>query len=161
MAWIRRLLWLVVLVFVGLMLMQMVASESGEVVVLSTRGEGDAAEETRLWVVDHEGRQYLRAGQPQSGWFMRLRANPRVGLEREGARNAWDAVPEPDKQAVINDLMQAKYGWADSFIGMMFGRDDATPVRLDPIPAADPYPPEPLDASPLPADAAVGAEGEA
>ena len=34
---------------------------------------------------------------------MRLQANPRVGLEREDARNACDGVPDPDKQAVIND----------------------------------------------------------
>jgi hypothetical protein len=26
---------------------------------------------------------------------------------------------------------------------MMFGRDDATPVRLDPLPEVDPYPPPP------------------
>jgi hypothetical protein len=143
MLWIKRLIWLVVLLFIALMLLQGIASESGEVVVLSTRGSGEAAEETRLWVVDHEGHQYLRAGQPQAGWFMRLKASPRVGLERNGERNAWDAVPEPGKQAVINDLMRAKYGWADEFIGMMFGRDDATPVRLDPLPEVDPYPPPP------------------
>lgn len=143
MIWLKRVLWLVVVAFVGLMGLQMVASESGEVVVLSTRGDGEAAEETRLWVVDHEGRQYLRAGQPQAGWFQRLKAEPRIGLERNGARNAFDAVPEVEKRTVINDLMRAKYGWADEFIGMMFGRDDATPVRLDPIPEVDPYPPPP------------------
>lgn len=52
-------------------------------------------------------------------------------------------MPEPASQAVINDLMRAKYGWVDEFIGMMFGRDDATPIRLDPIPEVDPYPPPP------------------
>lgn len=143
MVWMKRLIWAVVLIFIGLMLLQMVASESGEVVVLSTRGDGDAAEETRLWVVDHDGHAWLRAGQPQSGWFMRLTANPRIGLERNGVRNAFDAVPEPAMRDTINGLMNAKYGWADDFIGMMFGRDDATPVRLVPIPEVDPYPPPP------------------
>jgi len=154
MRWVKRLIWLIVFLFAGLMLVQMVASESGEVVVLATRGGGEEAEETRLWIVDHEGSQYLRSGQAQAGWFTRLKANPRVGLERSGQRNAFDAVPEPAKQAVINDLMRAKYGWADEFIGMMFGRDDATPIRLDPIPEVDPYPPPPVE------DAASGVSDE-
>jgi F420H(2)-dependent quinone reductase len=143
MVWLKRVIWLVLLVFAGLMVLQMVASESGEVVVLSTRGTGTAPEETRLWVVDYDGRQYLRAGQPGSGWFLRLNANPRVGVERAGRRAAYDAVPEPDRQTIINELMQQKYGWADTFIGKLFGRSDAIPVRLDPIPEVDPYPPPP------------------
>lgn len=52
---VKRLIWLIVLLFAGLMLVQMVASETGEVVVLATRGEAEEAEETRLWVVDYEG----------------------------------------------------------------------------------------------------------
>lgn len=146
MVWVKRLIWLIAVVIAGLLLLQMVASESGEVVVLSTRGEGESVEETRLWVVDHDGHAWLRAGQPQSGWFMRLKANPRIGLERDGVRNAFDAVPEPGMRDPVNDLMRAKYGWADEFIGMLFGRDDATPVRLDPIPDAEAYPPPPAAA---------------
>ncbi len=143
MVWLKRVLWLVVWLFVGVMGLQMIASESGEVVVLSTRGDGDQAEETRLWVVDHEGHQYLRSGQEQAGWFVRLKAQSRIGLDRNGQRNAYDAVLHVEKRAVINDLMRTKYGWADEFIGFLFGRDDATPIRLDPIPEVDPYPPPP------------------
>ena len=50
---------LVVVLLVGIFAAQMIASETGEVVVLHTR---DAAGETttRLWVVEHDGDLWLR-----------------------------------------------------------------------------------------------------
>ncbi len=145
MVWVKRTLWLLLTLFVGVLILQGVASESGEIVVLSTQASGDKPEETRLWVVDLDGFQYLRAGQAESGWFKRLQATPRVGVERGDDRMAYDAVPEPERQTQINDLMAAKYGWADAFIGKLFGRDGAVAVRL--VPVLDTTPPAPV---PLP-----------
>jgi hypothetical protein len=34
--------------------------------------------------------------------------------------------------------MRDKYGWADQLIGLLFGRDDAIPIRLNPRLGADP-----------------------
>ena len=161
MVWIKRAIGLVLGVLVGVLILQGVASESGEVVVLSTQGTGEAPEETRLWVVDFGGYQYLRAGQAESGWFSRLRATPRVGVERGDVRMAYDAVPEPDRQAEVNALMQAKYGWADTFIGMLFGRDDATPIRLEPVLDTMPPVPAPVAESDLVSDSAPGADSAA
>jgi hypothetical protein len=132
MVWVKRVLAVIVIAFVGLMVLQMVASESGEVVVLSTLNDDGKPEETRLWVVDIGDHQYLRAGQAGSGWFARLQATPRVALERGDARGAYDAVPAPDRLDEVNGLMRQKYGWADRFIELMFGREDAIPVRLQP-----------------------------
>ncbi|MEZ5595029.1 MAG: hypothetical protein R3E84_01355 [Pseudomonadales bacterium] len=151
MRWIKRLLWLVVSLFAAVMALQFAASESGEVVVLSTLDAKGAPQETRLWVVDLEGSQYLRAGQPESGWLLRLQKTPRVGLVRGEVRAAYDAVPEPEKRDVINARMRAKYGWADQVIEQMFGRDKATPVRLEPVPEGE-LPPElrdPVEEAPL------------
>ena len=142
MVWVKRTLWLVLALFIGVMILQIIASESGEVVVVSTQGTGDEPEETRLWVVVLDGKQYLRAGQAQSGWFNRLKAVPRVGVERGEVRMAYDAIPEPERLAEVNVLMRAKYGWADEFISKLFGRDDATPVRLEPVLDTSPPVPE-------------------
>ena len=144
MVWAKRSGWLLLTVFGGVLILQGVASESGEVVVLSTQGSGDEPEETRLWVVDLDGFQYLRAGQPESAWLKRLQATSRVGVERGDDRMAYDAVPEPERRDEINALMATKYGWADAFIGKLFGRADAIPVRL--VPVLDTTPPVPTPA---------------
>lgn len=133
MKWLVRivlgLVGLVVVVF-GL---QVVASETGEVVVLHARDADGSVVETRLWVVDHGGSQYLRSGGDGSGWFSRLSANPAIELERAGKSGAYLAVPEPELSGVVNDLMQQKYGWRDSLIAVLVGgREGSVPVRLDP-----------------------------
>jgi len=128
--WTLAVLVALVAVVVGL---ERYAAESGEVVVLHA---GDASGEvvtTRLWVVDHEGRQYLRVGADGSGWYSRLTADPDVELVRGGAREAYRAVPEAAASGAINELMQSKYVWRDSFIGALVGgRDGSIPIRLDP-----------------------------
>ncbi len=108
-----------------------VASESGEVVVLSSLDADGKPQETRLWVVDLNGYQYLRAGDPASGWYARIRANGRVGLQRGDTRAAYDAIAEPGVRDTVNDLVRAKYGLADQYISALLGRDDATPIRLE------------------------------
>jgi hypothetical protein len=111
---------------------QLIASESGEVVVLQTRDEAGDVHETRLWVVDHEGSQWLRAGDPSRGWFPRLSARPDVVVVRGGDALPWRAVPTPEARDAINDLMHEKYGFADSYISFFFSRAKKIPVRLLP-----------------------------
>lgn len=108
---------------------QVIASETGEVVVLTTRAGGEA-NETRLWIVDHDGHQYLRAGSSESAWFGRLLADPSITVARLGEVQEYRAEPAPDQLTAINDLMREKYAWRDAYISLMFGRDDAIPVRL-------------------------------
>ena len=110
-----------------------VASESGEVVVLTTAGgDGGELQQRRIWVVDLEGRQWLRSGSPDSEWLARLRLNPVVTVERAGTAAQYTAAATPAMQEAVNEAMAAKYGWADTVIGMMFGREDAVPVELIP-----------------------------
>jgi hypothetical protein len=112
--------------------LSMVASESGEVVVLHTRDTSGADHETRVWVVDDGGQQWVRAGQPGSSWLVRIRANPSIEMERQGHRAAYTAVPEVAERDRLNALFAEKYGWADAYIGALFGHGKATPIRLDP-----------------------------
>jgi hypothetical protein len=109
-----------------------VASESGEVVTLQTQG-ADGPRETRLWVVDEGGRQWLRAGGPESKWLLDIRGNPTVQVERDGRSAPYTAVPDVASRDRLNPLFAEKYGWADAYIDALLGRDDATPIRLDPL----------------------------
>jgi hypothetical protein len=110
----------------------MIASESGEVVVLQTSDAAGAPQETRLWLVEHGGHAWLRSGNDASSWFVRLQERPDVTVVRDDQALAVRAVPDVTQRATINDLMNEKYGWADSYIGFLFGRDDAVPIRLEP-----------------------------
>jgi hypothetical protein len=120
---------LVVVVFFSAVMM---ASEtSGEVVSLRTYREDGLSTETSLWVVEDRRLLYLRAGDPESGWLVRLKANPEVELTRGGETRSYRARVMPGLGSRINELMAEKYGWGDILVGVM--RDDASviAVRLD------------------------------
>ncbi len=124
---IGALLGLVVLVF----LLQLVASESGEVVVLGSESHG-GLEETRLWVVEIDGVQYLRAG-PDSGWYQRLLENPEATLRRGDTTGAYVADTQMAQAETLNALMREKYGWGDVVIEYLVGgHEEAVPVALLP-----------------------------
>jgi len=125
-----RLVTVVLAVLILLYGLMMTASESGEVVVLTTTESDGSAHETRLWTVTHDGAQWLRSGSPSSGWYARLLANPDVTVRLGTREFPATAVPNPAATTTINALMNEKYGWADDTIDMMFGRDDAMAIRL-------------------------------
>ncbi len=133
MKWILRLFGLLVLVLLVVVGGMQLASESGEVVVLTTTDENGEPVETRLWVVEHEGHQYLRSGDPGSGWYQRLLAAPQVQVVRQGEAAQYTAVAEPEKADTINGLMAEKYGLSDAYISAILGRDNAIAVRLEPV----------------------------
>ncbi len=133
-------LWIALGAVIGLFslvgIAQLVASESGEVLVLETLDASGQPQETRVWVVDDAGAQWLRGG-ADSGWVKRLQGNPDVRATRAGGQAAFRAEPnlDPLVAARVNALMREKYGLADSFIAMMLGDSDragALPIRLDP-----------------------------
>jgi hypothetical protein len=123
-------------VAVLMFVMEIVASESAEVVVLTTAAE-DGPKETRLWVVDRDGTQYLRA-QPGSGWYARLVATPEVRFERRGLTGRFRAVANPESSGEINRLMREKYGWRDAYISWLLGsREEAIAVELVPFSSSE------------------------
>ncbi len=128
---VLKILGGIVAVLVALFVVQMIASESGEVVVVTTQNAQGDPQETRLWIVEHEGSSWLRAGVESSAWYQRLAANPKITVKRGGTAFTATAVPEPAAVADINRLMNEKYGWADDFIGMLFGRDGSVAIRLE------------------------------
>ena len=121
------LVGLAILIFLS----EVIASESGEVVVLTTQSQ-EGPKETRLWVVDLDGVQHLRAG-TDSGWYQRLLAAPDVRVSRSGAAAAYRAEPNPASTEAVNRLMREKYGWRDAYISMLIGgREDSIAVALLP-----------------------------
>ncbi|RZO72466.1 MAG: hypothetical protein EVA67_01665 [OM182 bacterium] len=113
-----------------------IASESGEVVVLETQSEAGDNRVTRLWVVDHDASMWLR-GDQNSAWYKRLAAQQRQGQPSLLTRAAKTYVVfvdyEPEHTEAINDLMAEKYGWGDRFISAI-GNDRASAVVLRIVP---------------------------
>ena len=125
---------------VGLFLLlgigQLLASESGEVLVLETLDAEGQPQQTRIWVVDDAGTAWVR-GDPDSGWVGRLLASPEVRAERAGQTASFTAVPDrtPAARDRLNALMAEKYGFADRFIAVTLGdgeRAGVIAIRLDP-----------------------------
>jgi len=128
-----RLLGAAAALVVLVMLLNMIVSESGEVVVLQTADAAGELHDTRLWVVDYDGSAWLRSGSPGSGWYQRLLDDAEVAVRRGDQRIMAVAEPDVARRDAINELMAEKYGWADALIALQFGREDAIPVRLRPI----------------------------
>ncbi len=118
-----------------LLLVQTLASERVEVVELYTLDEFGEAQTTRLWVMDDEGYQYLRVGADGSGWFTRIQENGQIEVQRNGSTASYTVLQRPDKSDRINDLMQEKYTWGDTFFATMLGsREGSIPLELHPVP---------------------------
>jgi len=130
----RYLTWTLISITVATVLFlatQYLASERIEVITLTTLDEAGDSHETRLWVVDHGSYQYLRAG-ADSGWYQRLMANPIVWVQRQDRQSAYEAVPDQDKTAVVNQLMNEKYTWGDDFFALLMDQTTLIPVELRP-----------------------------
>ena len=127
-------LGVLVVIAVAFIAAERLASERIEVVELHAMDETGELVTTRLWVADHDGKQYLRVGSDGSGWFSRILANPAVKVTRDGKTMSVTAIPDPSKSEVINQIMQEKYSWGDTLIGKMVGeRAGSIPIELRPL----------------------------
>ena len=113
---------------------QTLASERVEGIDLYTTDELGEMQATRLWVMDDEGYQYLRVGSDGSGWFDRVLQNGEIKVGRNGTTASYTVVQRADKSERINDMMQEKYTWGDTFFATMLGsRDGSIPLELHPV----------------------------
>lgn len=128
-----RLVGAVMILAVTALILQRVAAESGEVVLLRTIDSGKMAE-TRVWIVEEHGTTWLRAGRRQAGWYQMIMNNPVVEVERSGEVYEAHAFPIEGGEWVdhVNALMLRKYGWADQVIGLWVDRSESVAIRLDP-----------------------------
>lgn len=131
---IRRAIGAIVAVVLIVFVVQIFASESGEVVKITTVDAAGEHYETSVWVVDLDGHQWIRSGSAKSGWYTRLKETPTLELDRNGAHGEYIVAAESTQTPTINALMRQKYGWADAYIGLFFPRSHAVAIRLDPRP---------------------------
>lgn len=118
-------------ILVALFGLQMLASERVEVIELHTIAEDGETYTTRLWVVDHEGVPYLRAGMEKSGWLIRGQQNQSVSVTRDGATKVYVMQPRIAMRDTVNSLLAEKYTWGYDVINFMFRNEDsAIPVAL-------------------------------
>ena len=134
MKWVWRVFGGLVAVVLLWQISQMIASETGEVVVVTTTAADGSTHETRLWVVDHDGSAWLRAGGDGSGWYQLMLTNPEILMVRDGALASYTVQPDATQRDEINALMRGKYAWRDAYISFLFSRDGAVPIRLVPNP---------------------------
>lgn len=131
-------------VLLGISLLIIAASvaliESGEVVVIHTRDAAGETHAARVWVLDHEGRQWVAPGNRSNAWFQRLSADPKVELVRSGVRSCYVAMvmESPDSIVVLEGFLQ-KYASVIRVTTLLNfilepGGDESPPVavRLDP-----------------------------
>lgn len=133
MRWFVRGVLILVLVVIALGGALYLLSESREVVILHSRDASGGDQTTHLWIVDDAGVAWLRSGGPDRGWFVRVKANPAVEVERAGETRAYTAaiVETPETTARVDRLMREKYGWIDSLIERIEGGWTPIAVRLD------------------------------
>jgi len=110
--------------------------DEGELVTLVT-SDGQRNYSTQLWIVEVDGREYLRAASSNVHWLARLRAQPEAGLRRGRDRDApvesIRAVPVFDEalRARVNRAMAGKYGLADRLWGRISDRKNSLPIRVE------------------------------
>ena len=110
------------------------AGERTDVAVLTTYEANGAPKDTKMWVVDHDGKPYVRIGRPGRGWGERLKANPKVELARGGgppSPRLGVVVSDPDTVRAVELEFRQKYGWVDWWFGLVVRKNPDT-VRLDP-----------------------------
>ncbi len=111
--------------------------DEGEVVELTTYDARAHEHQTDLWIVDIDGKPYLRADLPGAEWLARLRANPEAKLRRDGTHERVRAAPvdDPAVRSAVDRAMAAKYGLVDRIVGAIRDDDRTVSVLLEPIPA--------------------------
>jgi hypothetical protein len=127
----RRILLFALLALVALGVATYIAGEQTEVVRLRTFDENGEPFETKMWAVDYDGEVFVRVANPQRHWYLRLLANPKVELLRNG--NATPVIAEPSEdpavRAAVDASFRAKYGVVDWWYGVLLRRNPV-PVRL-------------------------------
>ncbi len=130
MTWVKRILGTALVLLVVVFVVQFAASESGEVVVITSYDREEVAYDTRVWVVELDGQWYLRAGSRDAAWAERLAERPDFFMVRgefQGRVVArWDEQNTPG----VNALMAEKYGWADRLVGTLYPRDNAIAIEV-------------------------------
>jgi hypothetical protein len=111
-----------------------IALEGNEVVTLHTLAPGGSPHATSVWIADAEGAAWVEAATPERPFVRDILANPRVEVERDGGRRTLTAevVPNPEGHERVRELLRARYGPADAWIGLLQDTSRSIAIRLHP-----------------------------
>jgi hypothetical protein len=120
----------IVLVAVGVLWV-----DEGEVVTLTTVDDEGRSSVTGLWIVEIDGRTYLRAGSPKAKWLERIRARPEVALTRDDVTEKVRATPIEDValRNAVSWAMRDKYGFIDAVLVRIIDHSEAVPILVEPL----------------------------
>jgi hypothetical protein len=111
------------------------ASElGGEVVVLHRNSSNEPLDRVRIWIVEDTTGTWVEHGGADATWIARLKADPSVTIERNGAPATYQGQADPHAHDRYHQLRREKYGFADEVVEMASGGHDACdgiPVRLE------------------------------
>jgi hypothetical protein len=112
----------------------LVALEGEEVVQVRTTTPEGGVRVTRTWIADAGGASWLEAATPDRPFLRDVEQRPEVELVRGGSLLTLRAVPVPGDAGhrTIRRLLAEKYGWADTWIGMLTDTSHSVAVRLVP-----------------------------
>ena len=121
---------LIMLVVVGVLWV-----EEGEVVNLTTIDDRGRNALTGLWIVELDGKTYLRARSPEAKWLMRLRTRPEVELTRMGVARTVRATPIDDAalRVAVSWAMREKYGLVDAVLVRIIDHSESVPILVEPV----------------------------
>ena len=111
------------------------ALESGGVAVLETRAPDGTPRTTRVWVAEEDGSLLVEAASAERPWYRDVLLDPMVSLRREGHVEAFRAFPEPGDAGHlrVRELLRARYGWRDAWVGLIQDTSESIAVRLEPL----------------------------
>lgn len=120
------------LVGLALTVVTALALEGREVVVVETTDASGSPRRTRTWIADEAGSSWIEAASPERPFLHDLDRDPRLVLERGGARRRCTAeiAPNPQGHARIRRLLAARYGWADRWVAYLADTSRSLAVRL-------------------------------
>ncbi len=105
---------------------------AGVVSVETTRSAGGGSRSTHIWYVENDGTILLEAGHPDNPWVQDLVNSASIKLSGNGidGHYSYAISDEPDAHMRIRNLMHSKYGWRDSWIGLLFDTSQSRLVVL-------------------------------
>ncbi len=129
----RRVLVIAVALAVAFGAITLVALEGREVVKLRTHDATGTERETRAWVADADGAEWVEAANADRPFLQHVQGGSGVDLWRDGAWRSCTASvePPPAGHTRIRRLLAEKYGWADRWIGLLANTSASWAVRLD------------------------------
>ena len=132
-----RRVMLAIGVVTGILVLGALLLDEGEVVTLISEAD-ERTYPTQLWIVQVDGREFIRANRPNAHWLVRLRANPEVQLRRTDAHGSaaelyWaQFVESPELKARVDAEIANKYRLADRVWGRFAHRGRSRVIELLP-----------------------------